>query len=185
MKEWLQHIESPISGGVAELQEQERSMVYRGENYTYVHRNYVDKELGIEFTTNEMDFENLEQIYVQYREKYNIPSPEEIKHMRERYGLSALKMSEVLGIGVNQYRRYEEGVMPTEAIGKMLRSVETPSVFLEYLRDSKRKFPEAEYEKICAKVQRSFLCYIKSKPDLSWFWELITPGAFLGKTAVL
>lgn len=184
MKLWPKQIDSPVSDSQAVLQEKEETMVYRNESYTYTHRNYRDPETGIEFTTNDMDFDNLEQVYSQYRERHNIPSPEELKVMRERYGLSASKMSDVLGLGINQYSRYEDGVMPTEAIGKMLRSIETPSVFLGYVRDSKGQFSEKEYERICAKVQRSFLGYIKSKPDLSWFWDLLTPGSFLGKAAL-
>lgn len=33
----------------------------------------------------------------------------EIIDIRKRYGISAAKMSQILGIGVNQYRLYEQG----------------------------------------------------------------------------
>ena len=184
MKQWPKTMPSPVSDGQAVLQEKEETMTYRNERYTYIHRNYRDPETGLEFVPNDLDFENLEQVYQQYRERHNIPSPAELRQMRERYGLSASKMSDILGLGVNQYSRYEDGVMPTEAIGKMLRSIETPSVFLGYMRDSKSQFSEKEYERLCAKVQRSFLGFIKSKPDLSWFWDLMSPGAFLNKATL-
>ena len=172
-----QVIDSPFSEGKAHLQRQMETMEYRGEMYTYEHVNYRCDETGLEFTTDDMDFDNLERVYAQYRAKYNIPSPAELTQMRERYGLSAIKMAQILGLGVNQYSKYEQGEMPSESIGKMLRSIQTPAVFMEYIGDAKNQFSEEEYKKICAKVQKSFLKIIKSKPDLSWFWELFSPRA--------
>ncbi|MBR6017422.1 MAG: hypothetical protein IK073_02230 [Paludibacteraceae bacterium] len=179
-----QVIDSPFSEGKAHLQHLKETTEYRGEMFTYEHTNYRCDETGLEFTTDDMDFDNLEQVYAQYRERHNIPSPAELTAMRERYGLSAIKMAQVLGLGVNQYAKYEQGEMPSESIGKMLRSIQTPAVFMGYLEDAKNQFSEAEYKKICAKVQKSFLKLIKSKPDLSWFWELLTPPRVLGRVAL-
>lgn len=176
-------IDSPFSAGKAVLQEEMRDTELRGEHFRYLHRNYRCEETGMEFTTDDMDFDNLEQVYVQYRAKYNIPSPTELTQIRERYGLSAIKMAQILGLGVNQYSKYEQGEMPSESIGKMLRSIQTPAVFMEYLEDAKNQFSEEEYRKICAKVQKSFLKIIKSKSDLSWFWELFSPRA-VGRVAL-
>jgi len=185
MNNWSKIIDSPISeGGKAELVALDKEMAYRGENYSYTRYCYRDQDTGLEFSTEDMDFASLNGVYEQYRERHNIPSPEQLKLLRESYGLSATKMSNILGLGVNQYSRYEDGVMPTEAIGKMLRSIETPSVFLEYVRDSKNQFAPKEYEQICAKLQRSFLSFIKSKPDLSWFGALFSPRSFIGKVAL-
>jgi transcriptional regulator with XRE-family HTH domain len=106
-----------------------------------------------------------------------------LTEFRERYGLSAIKMAQVLGLGVNQYAKYEQGEMPSESIGKMLRSIQTPAVFMGYIDSAKNQFSEAEYKKICAKVQKSFIKIIKSKPDLSWFWEFFSPR-MVGKVAL-
>ncbi len=171
-------IESPFSNGKAVLQEEMRNTDFRGESFQYLHRNYRCEETGLEFTTDEMDFDNLERIYVQYRQRHHIPSPAELTQMREKYGLSATKMAQILGLGVNQYAKYEQGEMPSESIGKMLHSIQTPAVFMGYIEDAKSQFSEEEYKKICAKVQNSFLKIIKSKPDLSWFWELFSPRSF-------
>ena len=51
-------------------------------------------------------------------QKYAIPFPDEIKRVRELYGISALRMSKLLGFGDNQYRKYEEGEMPSVSNGK-------------------------------------------------------------------
>ena len=58
-----------------------------------------------------LDTENMEQVYQQYRKRYGIPSAKEIMATRKRYGLSATRISEILGLGTNQYRLYESGEM--------------------------------------------------------------------------
>lgn len=176
-------MKSPLTGGEAILQKEMRTTDYRGEMYTYEHQNYRDLETDIEFTTNDMDFDNLERVYVQYRAKHNIPSPKELTEIREMYGLSAAMMSEILGIGTNQYRLYEDGVMPSEAIGKMLRSIQTPAVFLGYVEGCKNQMSEAEYNKLCRKIQKHLIQDLKKSNSISWFRELFSPRV-LGKVAL-
>ena len=176
-------MKSPLTGGEAILQKEMRTTEYRGEMYTYEHHNYRDLETDIEFTTNDMDFDNLERVYVQYRAKHDIPSPAELTELREFYGLSAAKMSEILGLGTNQYRLYEDGVMPSEAIGKMLRSIQTPAVFLGYVESCKNQMPEEEYNKLCQKIQKHLIQDLKRRNSISWFRELFSPR-ILGKVAL-
>lgn len=176
--------ESPLTGGKVILHQEPDKLTFRNEEFAYTSYEYECVDTGQRFTDLELDWKNMEQVYTQYRAKHNIPSPAELTAMRERYGLSAIKMAQVLGLGVNQYAKYEQGEMPSESIGKMLRSIQTPAVFMGYLEDAKNQFSEAEYKKICAKVQKSFLKIIKSKPDLSWFWELLTPPRVLDRVAL-
>ena len=42
-------------------------------------------------------------------EKYGVPYTDEIVAIRRRYGISAQKMSLILGIGINQYLLYKQG----------------------------------------------------------------------------
>ena len=175
--------ESPITGGKVILHKEPDKLVYRIEEYSYTSYEYECVDTGQRFTDLELDWKNMEQVYVQYRQRHHIPSPAELTQMREKYGLSATKMAQILGLGVNQYAKYEQGEMPSESIGKMLHSIQTPAVFMGYIEDAKSQFSEEEYKKICAKVQNSFLKIIKSKPDLSWFWELFSPHSF-GKVAL-
>ena len=178
-----QKIVSPLTGGEAVCQKEMRETEYRGEKFVYEHHNIRDLETDIEFTTNDMDFDNLERVYVQYRAKHGIPSPKELTETREFYGLSAAKMSEILGLGTNQYRLYEEGQMPSEAIGKMLRSIQTPAVFLGYVEGCKNQMPEEEYNKLCQKIQKHLIMDLKKSNSISWFRELFSPR-IIGKVAL-
>ena len=108
---------------------------------------------GISFTTTALDEVNIGQVYNQYRSKYGIPFPDEIKHVRQRYGLSATKMSQILGFGDNQYRLYENGDMPSETNGKILMSIQNPLIFENFVINAKNQFDEQDYAKILEKVR--------------------------------
>jgi transcriptional regulator with XRE-family HTH domain len=78
-----------------------------------------------------MDEVNMNQVYNQYRDRFNIPFPDEVIRIREKYGLSAVKMSEILGFGVNSYRQYEAGEMPSIANAKLIQMVDDPKFFMD------------------------------------------------------
>ncbi len=132
--------------------EEIREVKYRGEMYSYVHHFYRCDKTGIDFTTTELDDESVGQVYSQYRRKYNIPFPEELTATRKKYGLSAAKMSEILGMGINQYRLYEDGEMPSLAVGKLLKSIEDPYIFKRFLDNSVNQFSKKDFEQMESKV---------------------------------
>ncbi len=147
-----QVMKSPFSGGNAVLRCEPSTLTFRKEEFCYIHQFYECEETHERFTTTELDEANLAQVYNQYRAKYGIPFPEEIKRIRQHYGLSATKMSAILGFGENQYRLYENGDMPSEANGKVLMSIMNPDVFRTFVENARGQFAEADYEKLMAKA---------------------------------
>jgi len=125
----------------------------RGEKYPYVHIAFRDDESGEQFTTTESDTACFEQVANQYRVRHGIPFTDEIVALREKYGVSATKMSQILGFGTNQYRLYETGEVPSESNGKMIRSAMNPYTFLDLLSSSRNQLTEKEYSKISARVK--------------------------------
>ena len=147
-----QVMKSPFSGGNAVLRCKPSTLTFRKEEFCYIHQFYECEETHERFTTTELDEANIAQVYNQYRAKYGIPFPEEIKRIRQHYGLSATKMSAILGFGENQYRLYENGDMPSEANGKVLMSIMNPDVFRTFVENARGQFAEADYEKLMAKA---------------------------------
>lgn len=129
------------------------SWEFRGEKYDFTYIAYRDDESGEEFTTTESDTIWYNHVTNQYREKHGIPYQDEIIALRERYGVSAAKMALILGFGTNQYRLYEEGEVPSESNGKMIRSAMNPKVFLDLVRSSRNQLTEKEFAKITAQVE--------------------------------
>ncbi len=143
---------SPFADCNATFKTERRTLKYRGEVFSYTYHYYQCDETGIIFTTSELDDKSLGEVHDQYRKKYGIPSPEELKATRKKYGLSAAKMSEILGMGINQYRLYEDGEMPSLAVGKVLKSIEDPYIFKRFLDNSVNQFSKKDFEQMESKV---------------------------------
>ena len=146
-------IKSPFSGKPMRVVYEPEIMEFRGEKFHYTHIAFRDDEAGEQFTTTESDMACYNQVTNQYREKHGIPYVDEIIETRKKYGLSASKMSLVLGFGANQYRLYEDSEVPNESHGKMIRSAANPKVFLGLVHGAKHLFSENDYSKTIALVQ--------------------------------
>lgn len=122
-------MKSPITGKEMPIQRENRVLTFRKEEFPVVYHYYLCVDSGEQFTGTELDEINTQQLYNQYLDKHNLPFPDEIKEIRERYGLSAVKMSEVLGFGVNGYRNYENGEVPSLSNGKLIQLVKDSQKF--------------------------------------------------------
>ena len=144
-------MKSPFTGGEVVLQKEHRTLNYRKEEFEVLYHFYVCQDSGEQFTDEELDGININQVHNQYRAKYGIPFPDEIIAIREKYGLSASKMAEVLGFGANVYRAYEAGEIPSVSNGKFLQQIKDANVFKSVL-ESSNQFEKDELEKIERKV---------------------------------
>ena len=124
-------MKSPITGLEMKLAKEQRSMIFRKETFDIVFHYYQCEDSREQFTSAALDELNMNQVYNQYRDKFNIPFPDEIYNIRGKYGLSASKMSEILGFGVNSYRQYEAGEIPSVANAKLIQMVDDPQNFIE------------------------------------------------------
>ncbi len=142
-------LECPFCEGYANLEREPKILTYRNEPFKIMQHFYRCEKCKEEFTTDEVDEFSLRQAWYQYRAKHHIPFPEEIKSIREQYGLSASKMSEILGMGTNQYAAYERGDMPIISNANLIRIASNPTSFLNLIEDSEFAVPE-----IKSKIQR-------------------------------
>jgi transcriptional regulator with XRE-family HTH domain len=148
-------MKSPFTGGVTRLEKEPRVLEYRKDKFEMLYHFYACVDTGEQFTTTEIDTLNLNQVYNKYREKYGIPFIDEIKNIREKYGMSAAKMSEVLGLGANVYRNYEAGEMPSVSTGRLIRLAEDAEEFKRLLEMSKNVFESHEYERVKRKIEQA------------------------------
>src|SRR5690625_3153184 len=124
-------MKSPITGKEMTLIRERRSMDFRRETFEIFYHYYKCEDSGEQFTSTALDELNMNQVYHQYRARLNIPFPEEIKNIRAKYGVSAAKMSEILGFGINSYRQYESGEVPAAANAKLIQMADDPENFIE------------------------------------------------------
>jgi DNA-binding transcriptional regulator YiaG len=73
-----------------------------------------------------LDDVNLRTAYDKYRLNHHIISSDEIRFMRESYGLSQRSLGTLLGWGEITIHRYENGSLPDDAHNQVLRFIQDP-----------------------------------------------------------
>lgn len=139
---------SPITGKPMIIVAEKDTVEFRGESYSYTHFAYRCEDSGEQYTTDELDEVNTNQVYNAYRERHGYPYPDEITKLRQHYGLSASMMSEIMGFGANQWRLYEAGKVPNESNARAITAIRNKSVFLDFLEGAKLTIGEKAYNKI-------------------------------------
>lgn len=129
-------MKSPLTGKEMKVQFEPRSLKYRKESFTIMFQYYLCEDSGEKFEDEVFAHLNNTQVLNKYRAKNNMPFTHEIIDLRKRYGLSASKMSEILGFGVNTFRNYENGEMPTTAHARLLQLVSDPKELCRLVRIS-------------------------------------------------
>jgi len=150
------------------LHTERRSMTFRKELFDIDFMFYRCDETGEEFTDEHLTDLYLTQLYNQYRERNKLPFPEEIVHTREKYGLSQAKMAEVLGIGVNNYRGYENGDIPSDSNSTLIKLSEDPNKFKDLVLMKKDLFSKNELAKTLKFIENEI-----QKKDSSRSWEAL------------
>jgi len=138
--------------GNISLRKRPATFEFRKEPFEIIDHTWVDNENGEEFTTLVLDELNQAQLHNQYRSKYGIPFIDEIKMIRDQYGLSAAKMSEILGLGPNVYRNYENGEMPSITTGRLIQLVKDPVEFRKLIELSSNELEPHDLERVMKKI---------------------------------
>lgn len=144
---------SPITGGKMSLNWDIEEVDFRKDKFKVWYPYYVCEDTGNRFTTTESDAVWCRQVHHQYCAKYGIPFTDEIVSLRERYGISAQKMSLILGFGENQWRRYEQEDIPSVSNGRVIRSAMNPMVMLDFVESARGVLTVREHDAARQKVQ--------------------------------
>jgi uncharacterized phage-associated protein len=144
-------MKSPITGKEMKLVREFASFQFRKEDFEILYHFYLCDDSKETFTNDRLDKINQIQIHNKYREKYGIPFPEEIVAIKEKYGVTSSKMSEILGFGVNTYRLYEDEEMPSVSNGRLILSIIQPEEFIRQVNASLHILSAKEIEKLVSR----------------------------------
>lgn len=122
-------MKSPFTGKEMNIVKEWRTESFRKEEFKVLFHSYKCEETGEQFEDDAFAQLNYNQLVNQYRVKYSIPFPEQIISIRKKYNLSAAKMSDILGFGINGYRQYEGGEVPSQSNAKLIQLAEDPHEF--------------------------------------------------------
>lgn len=146
-------MKSPFTGGAADLVIEPKEQEFRKEPFTINQHEWQCVETGRYFTNDKLDRINRAQLHNRYREKHNIPFPDQIRATRQKYGLSASKMSQILGFGINTYRNYESGEVPQASNAKLIKLAAYPAEFQRLVVINETLSPK-KAQKLTNKIDR-------------------------------
>lgn len=146
-------MKSPFTGKEMSIGKEMRSMTFRKETYEITFHYYRCEDTGEQFEDELFSQLNYNQLVNQYRERHSIPFPEQIVDIREKYGVSAARMSEILGLGTNGYRLYENGEVPNQSNARLIQIVEDPSEFAKLVKMC-QEIDESSKQKLFKKIDQ-------------------------------
>ena len=148
-------MKSPMTGGRVKLVEDIEEHEFRGDKYTVHVRYCTCEDTGEQFTIEGQDDFALNQLYSQYRQAHGIPFADEIASLRKRYDLNYTQIGKIMGFGVNQWKQYEQGVVPSESNGKIILTIRSKQCMISLLEASRAEFSASEFAKVKSCIMRA------------------------------
>jgi putative zinc finger/helix-turn-helix YgiT family protein len=115
------------------VEERKETLPVRGEPTEVLARVAVCPECDADMSVENLDDATLVAAFNLYRQKHGLMTPEEMKRLRERYGLGVRPFSLLLGWGEITAHRYEGGSLQDAAHEAALRLAEDPANIRVYL----------------------------------------------------
>ena len=125
-----------------------------GEEITVDARILVCTECGEELFCEELDSATLVDAYNEYRRRHKLLLPEEIKKIREQYGLSQRSFAKLLNWGDKTIYRYENGSVQDKAHNSLLLFLREPENMRTYLTENEIAIDERQKAKLLETVEK-------------------------------
>jgi len=140
---------------VFSVSEREEEYEIRGETICVPTKTWKCETCGLELFDDELTGPALRAAYDEYRHRKNIPTLEEIRGLRSKFGLSLRGFAKMLGWGYITLHRYETGALPSEAYAVTLAALRAdPAYALGILEVTKKNFEEDELNQLVERIKR-------------------------------
>lgn len=111
-------------------------------------------ECGEELFCEEFDNATLIHAYNEYRKRHKLLLPEEIKKIREQYGLSQRSFAKLLNWGDKTIYRYENGSIQDKVHNSLLLFLREPENMRKYLTQNEISLDERKKRKLLSIVDK-------------------------------
>lgn len=125
-----------------------------GESIEIDARILVCAKCGEEFYCEEFDNATLINAYNEYRRRHKLLLAEEIKEIREQYGLSQRSFAKLLNWGDKTICRYENGSIQDKAHNSLLLFLRKPENMRTYLTENEIVLDERQKSKLLDTVDK-------------------------------
>ena len=136
----------------------------RGEPIEIEAEVAICQKCGSKIFDEERDSRNLEKAYSHYREVHNLLSPDEIRTIREKYGLSQRALSRILGWGEITIHRYENGAVQDNVHNNLLHFIEDPENMQKLFEANRNKLPSY----MAARLETRIVSFLQEDKEQSF-----------------
>ena len=137
------------------LGERMETIAFKGEEFTFTAKYAHCPDCGEEFITQESQAYNLHAVQDEYRQRHEYLSPEEIRGIRNQYGLGAKSFAMVIGLGEISITRYENGAIPDEAQHNLILLSKNPNNFSILFDRNKGLLTMGEQNRVMETLKRA------------------------------
>ncbi|WP_165249620.1 type II TA system antitoxin MqsA family protein [Adlercreutzia sp. ZJ141] len=137
----------------AHFHDQSATLSVRGEQIDYSETVAICPICGEIIGDTRIEGANLERAYGAYRTLHGILSPDDIKSLRNSYGLSLREFSRFLGFGEQTIYRYERGDIPDQSHNTTMLSAKTIQGARLLLSQNRQKLNDRSIARIEQRIQ--------------------------------
>lgn len=144
----------PYCDKVTELKKIEgnEDIEIRGEYITVPTTYFRCKQCKQDFDDPQSENDPLDAAYREYRRRYGMLQPEDIRKLRKEFDLTQKELCDLLSWGEVTISRYEKGKLQDSAHDTMLHLIKNPINMLELINKKKNVFSEEKRESLVKKL---------------------------------
>lgn len=170
MEKFCEHCDKEVETRI--VTREETYKVY-GEKVSVNTKVMVCAECGQDLYNRELDSQTLNKVYDIYRKRHKLLSPEEIKEIRNQYGLSQREFAKVLNWGDKTIYRYENNSLQDKAHNSILILLKDPRNMLQYLRMNEVSLSDESKKRLMNRTMQLLMLKgsgVKPKISYSEIW---------------
>lgn len=173
-----------------DIKERLSKTIIKNEEIEYLEKYYFcdeSKEDSKEYVDGKLLNDNLLSARNAYRVKHGLLTSNQIVDIRNKYGVTQVELSKLLGWGEATISRYESKAIQEEPYDNILREInDNPLIALEYINKHRNNFNEDRYYEIKNNILGTFnedtKEYISRGPLKAEYAMYLEPSEYNGNT---
>ena len=117
----------------------------------------IDEVTGEELFDRNLEIENDMRLYDAYKKHEGLLTIEEVKKIRQKYGMNQKEYALAIGVGEITVHRFENGSIQTDSVDAIMRLSKDPDNMCNLLMINKKDLTEEQYQKfinVVAELQK-------------------------------
>lgn len=135
------------------IKTRKRKAEVKGVMLEIIEEYMVDLNTGNEIYNHKLDMENDKKLVDAFKEEKELLTSNEIKEIRNKYGMTQKEYAFALGMGEISIHRLEKTFIQSDETDSLMRLSVDPSIMLKLLKINKSRFEEDVYNRLTTKCE--------------------------------